>query len=317
MTDMELDMPAFSRKGKGKMVAMPDTLDNSPWVEKYRPQELNDLVSQEHIVSTIQTFIEANRLPHLLFYGPPGTGKTSTILACARKLYGKAYKSMILELNASDDRGIDVVREQIKNFASTRTIYSSGFKLIILDEADSMTSAAQSALRRVIEKYAKNVRFCIICNYVSKIIPAIQSRCTRFRFAPLELEQVESRLDTIVRAEGVYLTDDGRTALLRLSRGDMRRALNILQACHAGYDRVDETAVYNCTGHPHPKDIERIVNWMMTEEYTTVYSNIEKLKREYGLALPDIVTEIGLYISTIDYPTNARAFLYETLAKIE
>lgn len=180
---------------------------------------------------------------------------------------------MILELNASDDRGIDVVREQIKNFASTRNIYSSGFKLIILDEADSMTNQAQSALRRIIEKYTKNVRFCIICNYVSKIIPAIQSRCTRFRFAPLEIEQVESRLQTIIDQEQIDLTEDGKKALLRLSKGDMRRALNILQACHAAYDRIDENAIYSCTGHPHPQDIERIFKWIMTEEFTTAYSS--------------------------------------------
>lgn len=180
---------------------------------------------------------------------------------------------MILELNASDDRGIDVVREQIKNFASTRNIYSSGFKLIVLDEADAMTNQAQAALRRVIEKYTRNVRFCIICNYVSKIIPAIQSRCTRFRFAPLGIEQIDSRLHTIIDAEGVNLTADGKKALLRLSKGDMRRALNILQACHAAYDRIDESAIYNCTGHPEPKVIDRIAKWMLTEEYTTAYNS--------------------------------------------
>ncbi|KAI8371501.1 DNA replication factor [Radiomyces spectabilis] len=315
MSSMDIDRPV-KNKGKGKMVEKNEP-DNLPWVEKYRPKTLDDLVSHKDITSTIETFIDANRLPHLLFYGPPGTGKTSTILACARKLYGDNYKSLILELNASDDRGIDVVREQIKNFASTRTIYSSGFKLIILDEADAMTNQAQSALRRVIEKYTKNVRFCIICNYVSKIIPAIQSRCTRFRFAPLELPQVEARLKYIVEAERVNLTEDGMKALLRLSKGDMRRALNILQACHAAYDRVDETAIYNCTGHPHPQDIERIVSWMLTEEFTTAYSNIEKLKREAGLALQDIISEVYYYIQTIEFPAVARVYLLENLADIE
>ncbi|KAG5459230.1 MAG: P-loop containing nucleoside triphosphate hydrolase protein [Olpidium bornovanus] len=188
--------------------------------------------------SVVQRFMDENRLPHLLFYGPPGTGKTSTVLACAKRLYGPQWKTMVLEvravvtkssfptaeraatatalsaaavqLNASDDRGIDVVREQIRNFASTRKMFSSGFKMIILDEADSMTQAAQTALRRgsgsvirlaVIEKFTRNVRFCLICNYVSKIIPALQSRCTRFRFAPLEREQVMSRLDHVIESE--------------------------------------------------------------------------------------------------------------------
>lgn len=159
-------------------------------------------------------------MPHLLFYGPPGTGKTSTILAVARRIYGADYKKQILEvssyficpfldhnvvsvfqLNASDDRGIDVVREQIKQFAETRTLFSKGYKLIILDEADMMTQAAQAALRRVIEQYTKNVRFCIICNYVNKITPAIQSRCTRFRFSPLPMTEVEKRLKGIIEAE--------------------------------------------------------------------------------------------------------------------
>lgn len=229
------------------------------------------------MIAIVETFIEAKRLPHLLFYGPPGTGKTTTILACARKLYGDKFKSMILELNASDDRGIDVVREQIKNFASTKNIYNSGFKLIILDEADSMTTQAQAALRRVIEKYTKNVRFCIICNYVSKIIPAIQSRCTRFRFAPLAVEQVDSRLQTIIDNEQITLTEAGKKALLLLSKGDMRRALNILQACHAAYDRIDESEIYLCTGHPQPKDIERITNWMLNDDFTTAYSS-KKIK---------------------------------------
>ncbi|KAK8791861.1 hypothetical protein WA158_005238 [Blastocystis sp. Blastoise] len=149
-----------------------------PWVEKYRPTEFEEIVSHDDILSTINKLIENKKLPHLLFHGPPGTGKTTTILACARKMYGSNYKSMTLELNASDDRGIDVVRDQIKNFAGTQKLFSSGVKLIILDEADNMTNVAQFALRRIIEKYSQNTRFCLICNYVSNIIPALQSRCT-------------------------------------------------------------------------------------------------------------------------------------------
>ena len=149
---------------------------NLPWVEKYRPSVLQELISHEDIIRTIRKFISEEKLPHLLFYGPPGTGKTSTILACAKELYSpKEFNSMVLELNASDDRGINVVRNQILSFASTRTIFNSGYKLVILDEADAMTNDAQNALRRIIEKYTDNVRFCLICNYLSKIIPALQS----------------------------------------------------------------------------------------------------------------------------------------------
>ncbi|KAI7886184.1 P-loop containing nucleoside triphosphate hydrolase protein [Lichtheimia hyalospora FSU 10163] len=322
MSAMDIDPPenpVVKNKGKGRMVGTgsPDS-DHLPWVEKYRPKNLDDLVSQGNITSTLDTFIEENQLPHLLFYGPPGTGKTSAILACARKLYGDNYKSMVLELNASDDRGIDVVREQIKSFASTRTIFNSGFKLIVLDEADSMTNQAQAALRRVIEKYTKNVRFCIICNYVSKIIPAIQSRCTRFRFAPLKLDQVEGRLEKVVRSEGVNLTEDGKKALIQLSKGDMRRVLNILQACHSAYERVDSAAIYNCTGQPHPEDIERVANWLLTEnDFNKAYSSIGNLQRDMGLSLQDIISEVYNYILGIDLPAVTYQHLLEQLAELE
>ncbi|QRV89219.1 replication factor C subunit 3 [Ceratobasidium sp. AG-Ba] len=314
--EMEVDVPApVANKGKGKEEDLRD--DTLPWVEKYRPVTLQDVVSHQDITSTIERFIEKNRLPHLLFYGPPGTGKTSTIIAVARKLYGNDYKKQILELNASDDRGIDVVREQIKQFAETRTLFNKGFKLIILDEADMMTQAAQAALRRVIEQYTRNVRFCIICNYVNKITPAIQSRCTRFRFSPLPMDQVEKRLDTVIEGEKVNVTKDGKEALLKLSKGDMRRALNVLQACHAAYDRTDETAVYNCTGNPHPTDIEALVNSMMSDDFGTSYQLVMKMKTEKGLALQDLVTGAYEYFETLDFPPAARVYLLDKLATTE
>ncbi|KAG9297769.1 hypothetical protein G9A89_011284 [Geosiphon pyriformis] len=312
-----------SNKLKGKERAVeefgiaPPGEENLPWVEKYRPKTLNDLVSHKHITATIEKFIDQQRLPHLLLYGPPGTGKTSTILACAQKLYGPRWKSMVMELNASDSRGIDTVREQIKTFASTRKIFSSGFKLIILDEADAMTTQAQNALRRIVEKYTKNVRFCIICNYVSKIIPALQSRCTRFRFSPLETDQVESRLDMIIEAEKVNITPDGKKALMELSGGDMRRALNVLQACHAAYDFIDESDVYNCTGNPEPQDIQFIIEVMSSDEFATAYSKIMKLKTEKGLALQDIITNIYKFLETYQFPAHVRIHLLENLANVE
>ncbi|KAL4078585.1 P-loop containing nucleoside triphosphate hydrolase protein [Scleroderma yunnanense] len=317
---MEVDSAIpLSSKGKGKGVegALPYEDETLPWVEKYRPVTLDDVVSHKDITTTIENFIQKNRLPHLLFYGPPGTGKTSTILAVARRIYGSEYRKQILELNASDDRGIDVVREQIKQFAETRTLFSKGFKLIILDEADMMTQQAQAALRRVIEQYTKNVRFCIICNYVNKIAPAIQSRCTRFRFSPLPMGEVEKRVINVVEAEGVKLTPDGKNALLKLSKGDMRRALNVLQACHAAYDTIGETEVYNCTGNPHPSDIETIVNSMFSDEFTTSYQLVTALKTERGLALQDLLAGAYEYAETIDLKPHARVYLLDFFATIE
>lgn len=315
-------MDVDSSASKGKQPDLPsherNGAENLPWVEKYRPSSLDELVSQSDIVDTLQRFIDDGKLPHMLFYGPPGTGKTTTILAIARKLYGnKNMGSMVLELNASDDRGIDVIRDQIKTFASTRTVFSSGLKLVILDEADAMTTPAQAALRRVIEKYTKNVRFCIICNYVSKIIPAVQSRCTRFRFAPLKLSDINSRLDMIVGREGVNISEEGKDALIKLSGGDMRRVLNVLQACHAAYPRIDEGEVYACTGQPSPDDIKRIVDWMLNDEFPVALSNINALKVDKGLALQDIITEISPFVNNIDFPAATRIYLLEQLAEIE
>jgi len=190
-----------------------------PWVEKYRPATLRDVAAHTDIIDTVNRLIDEGRLPHLLFYGPPGTGKTSTILAVAKQIYGPKAAQMTLHLNASDDRGIGVVRDNIQEFASTRRLFSSGFKLVVLDECDAMTKDAQFALRRVIEKYASSTRFCLICNYVNKIIPALQSRCTRFRFSPLPREYIRERVKAIAQQEGAEVQPEAVEALVALGGG--------------------------------------------------------------------------------------------------
>lgn len=291
---------------------------NLPWVEKYRPNALNELISHEDIISTIRNFISQEKLPHLLFYGPPGTGKTSTILACAKELYKpKEFNSMVLELNASDDRGIGIVRGQILNFASTRTIFNKGYKLVILDEADAMTNDAQNALRRIIEKFTDNVRFCLIGNYLSKIIPALQSRCTRFRFGPLQAEQILPRLEHVASEENVKITEDGKEALMTLSQGDMRKVINILQSCAMAFPIVNEDNVYTCVGHPLQKDISNIVNWCLNENFSVAYSNIQDLKTLKGLSLQDILTEIHTYVHKLDLPASVRIHLLIKLSELE
>ncbi|XP_005928940.1 replication factor C subunit 5 [Simochromis diagramma] len=291
---------------------------NLPWVEKYRPQTLDDLISHKDILSTIQRFISEDKLPHLLFYGPPGTGKTSTILASARQLYKeKEFNSMVLELNASDDRGIDVVRGPILSFASTRTIFKKGFKLVILDEADAMTQDAQNALRRVIEKFTENTRFCLICNYLSKIIPALQSRCTRFRFGPLSPDQMIPRLEHVIQQENIDITPDGMKAIVTLSTGDMRRSLNILQSTSMAYGKVTEDTVYTCTGHPLRSDIANILDWCLNKDFTSAYNQILELKTLKGLALHDILTEVHLLVHRVDFPPAIRISLLIKLADVE
>lgn len=290
-----------------------------PWVEKYRPNKLEDLVAHEDIISILTNLIDKDQLPHLLLYGPPGTGKTSTIVAAAKRMYGStaAYKSMSLELNASDARGIDVVRNQIKEFAGTKQLFSKGIKLIILDECDAMTNDAQFALRRIIEKYTSNARFCLICNYVSKIIPALQSRCTRFRFAPLAREQIESRLVAIAAAENCKTTPDGIDAILRLSGGDMRRVLNLLQATSMGSKEVNEMTVYNTSGAPLPEDIKTILDLLMNQTFQTAYEETMKMCSSKGYALVDILQDLTFGVAALNLQGEALASLLDGMSNVE
>ncbi|KKA26730.1 hypothetical protein TD95_000872 [Thielaviopsis punctulata] len=212
-----------------------------PWVEKYRPKTLDDVTAQDHTTTILCKTLHAANLPHMLFYGPPGTGKTSTILALAKELYGpELMKSRVLELNASDERGISIVREKVKNFARMQLTNASAaykqkypcppFKIIILDEADSMTQDAQSALRRTMETYSKITRFCLICNYVTRIIDPLASRCSKFRFKSLDQGNVKKRIEDIADREGVSLEDGAVEALIRSSDGDLRKAITYLQS---------------------------------------------------------------------------------------
>mmetsp|Transcript_17458 Transcript_17458/g.21313 ORF Transcript_17458/g.21313 Transcript_17458/m.21313 type:complete len:341 (+) Transcript_17458:56-1078(+) len=289
-----------------------------PWVEKYRPKRLEDLVAHEDIISILTKLIESDNLPHLLLYGPPGTGKTSTITAAAKKMYGeKLYSAMALELNASDARGIDVVRNQIKEFAGTRQLFSKGIKLIILDEADSMTNDAQNALRRIIEKHTKNARFCLICNYVSKIIPALQSRCTRFRFAPLSRDQIYGRLTEVAKAESVDYTEDGLEAILSLSGGDMRRVLNLLQSTAMSFQNVNDANVYLTSGAPLPSDLEKISYSLFNHEFATAQETIATLCKIKGYALVDIIADLTTVVTNMELPSGVLAFLLDGMSSVE
>mmetsp|Transcript_23432 Transcript_23432/g.73495 ORF Transcript_23432/g.73495 Transcript_23432/m.73495 type:complete len:345 (-) Transcript_23432:156-1190(-) len=288
-----------------------------PWVEKYRPKDLSELVAHEDIISILNRLISSNKLPHLLFYGPPGTGKTSTILACAKRLYGEKYGSMTLELNASDDRGIDVVRERIKEFAATRRLFSTGVKLVILDEADAMTNDAQFALRRVIERYTKNTRFCLICNYVSKIIPALQSRCTRFRFAPLKPDQIRGRVADVIAAEGADVSQDGMEALLELGDGDMRRVLNILQSAHMAYGHVDGAAAYRTAGNPLPADVQAVFHAFNNRSFADAVEYVRDMQADKGYALIDLVKCIAEVTVQHEMPPKVLGALLIAFSDLE
>lgn len=279
---------------------------------------LEDLVAHEDIVSILTKLIDNDNLPHLLLYGPPGTGKTSTIVAAAKRMYGaKAYSSMALELNASDARGIDVVRNEIKEFAGTRQLFNKGVKLVILDEADAMTNDAQFALRRVIEKYTKNARFCLICNYVSKIIPALQSRCTRFRFAPLSRDQIRDRLVEVAQAEKCNTTDDGIESILALSGGDMRRVLNLLQSTAMANDVVDAKSVYLTSGAPLPEDMRSILDLLFNSGFNNAYEKISRMCAIKGYALADVLQDLTIMVTALDLPDGALAEILDGMSNVE
>lgn len=311
-----------------------------PWVEKYRPLTLENVVAHEHILETLRRLMSSKGMPHLLFYGPPGTGKTTTVQACARELFGSGnLKSSVLELNASDDRGIDVVRNEIKDFASTSSFGGGffgaagvqasknageaaarpavGYKLVVLDEADQMSHEAQAALRRVIEKYTKNVRFCILCNHVNKIIPAVQSRCTRFRFSPVQKSAMLPRLAEIARSEGVPADNTGLAAAFKLSNGDMRRCLNLMQACALARGLINEDAIYEVAGNPKPAEVADLGTMILSTDFSTAYAKALEMVTTKGTSVTDIVTELHPIIHKMNFPQECKWFAMVKLADVE
>lgn len=267
-----------------------------PWIEKFRPKDLENIISHENIIFTLNKFIEKQQMPHLIFRGPPGTGKTSTIMACAKKLYGNKYHTMVLDINASEERGIDAIRGKVSSFVSTKGIFLTNgdvaFKLVILDEADAMTQDAQSALVSVIEKHTLNVRFCLICNYVKKIDPAIQSRCVIFKFQPLSKTNIKNKLNEICDDLGLTLTDSGANEILKVAKGDMRKVLNILQATSMSYILINNDNVSHCAGYPLTKHIKQIYQSLLNDNFKDAYTEILEIICSNGYALGDVLSEL-------------------------
>lgn len=221
-----------------------------PWIEKYRPQTIDEVVSHKTVLTTLQKFMSTGILPHMIFYGPPGSGKTSTILACTRKLYGDQQKFMTFELNASNDRGINVVRNIVRDFASTKRAMK-GYAVIILDEADSLTIDAQYALRSIMDSYIENTVFCLICNYISKIIQPIISRCTRFHFNAIQPKHIKSFTAMIAKTENLTLQDGSQDLIVRLCKGDLRMAINLMQSTSMAYgSTLSSENIMKCFGIP-------------------------------------------------------------------
>ena len=263
------------------------------WAEKYRPQTLDELANQKEIVSRFKTFVTEKNLPHLLLVGPAGVGKTTSILALARDLYGPGYRSFILELNASDERGIGIIREKVKNFARTAAIASPvSFKILIMDEADHLTSDAQHALRRTMEIYTKTCRFCLIGNYSENIIDPIQSRCSVFRFSPLEEPDLKNYIQGIADKENLEIVEEGLDAIYQSAKGDVRKSINLLQAAAANQKLIDDVAIYNLLGNVSPEKVRIMLEVALDGRFIESRELLRELLIDQGLAPDDIIRNI-------------------------
>lgn len=283
-----------------------------PWAEKYRPKMINDIKYHDNIVSLITTFFDNNKLPHTLFYGPPGTGKTSSIVTISKHYYGDEFENSVLMLNASEERGIDTVRTKIKQFVTTETIRINNntpkFKLVILDEVDAMTDDAQAILRKIIEKYVNNARFCCICNYLQKINPAIISRCNIFRFKPIPYNIMFSFVNEIINVEFKNFTfdDSSKNIVINKSNGDMRKILNILQSIYMYFNNkyVDSThindyhvsKILSFPSFSMVKDIFKSSNKLNISE---LYNYINNIMNDTGISLAELIDITYSYINDI------------------
>ncbi len=287
------------------------------WAEKYRPKTLDDMVNQKEIVERLKSFVKSRNVPHCIFAGPPGTGKTTAAICLARDLYGGAYREHIMELNASDERGINVVRETVKTFARVRSIGEISFKIMILDEADNMTSDAQQALRRTMERYTETCRFILIANYSGKIIEPIQSRCAPFRFTYLPREEHDQHLRQIAEEEKVKLLDDGLDAIFEVCSGDLRRAINTLQAAASLDKPVDAKVVYSITGRANPADVQKMIEIAMNGNFLEARKQLRDMIQKYGVAGSDIIRQIHTEIFRADMPEQWKIKLADIIGEID
>ena len=290
-----------------------------PWVEKYRPSNMNEIISHTQNIETIKKLLFGNSLPHLLFYGSSGTGKTSTIMALAKKIYGKNMRLMVMKLDASDDRGINSVRDDIKGFAEKSNMFQKGVKLIILDEADSMTFDAQFALRRIIEKYSTTLRFCLICNYENKIIPAIRSRCANFRFCNIDVSHICEKLNQIKKYEKLNCDSHVIETIALLAKGDLRKAINLLQSISMHSEHITVKLCYETAGIPSNEEIKKIINVLKDSniKFNDCYKIINELIKQQGYSLSIVLKELIIEIINNELSMNKIAQIISDLSDLE
>jgi len=287
------------------------------WIEKYRPKKLAEIVGQDEIVERLSSYVKSKNIPHLLFTGSAGVGKTTAAVTCAREIFGESWHMNFRELNASDERGIDVVRNQIKQFARTTPLGDTGFKILFLDEADALTTDAQAALRRTMESYAQTCRFILSCNYSSKIIDPIQSRCAIYRFKPLAPDAIKEEIRRIARREGLSVSSDAMDAIVYIARGDMRKAINALQGAAIINHTIDAAKIYAITSTARPEEIEELLNLSISGDFDAAESLLAQLLHERGIAPNELINQCYRALLKRDMERGLKVRLIDHLGETD
>jgi len=286
------------------------------WVEKYRPKKLSEIAGQKEVIERLKSYVSKKNMPNMLFAGPPGIGKTTAALALAYELFGEAWGANFLELNASDERGIDVVRGKIKEFARSVPI-GGGFKIIFLDEADALTKDAQNAMRRTMERYSRVCRFILSCNYSSKIIEPIQSRTALFRFRQLKDEDIKERIIHIASKESLKIDEKALEMLIYASEGDLRRAINILQSSAALAAHITQETVSSAASAASPEKIAELLQLALKGEFTKARKLVRELMIEYSIAGEDLIEQIYREVLKINIDEETRVKLADVTGEYE
>jgi len=290
---------------------------NEIWIEKYRPAKLDEVIGQEHVVRSLKAYVKSGSIPHMLFAGPAGVGKTTCAINLAREFYGDAWRENFVELNASDERGLEVVRGRIKNFARTAPLAGAPYKIIFLDEADALTPDAQAALRRTMERYSNTCRFILSCNYSSKIIEPIQSRCVVFRFSPISNEDMKNYLQKIARNEGIEISEDGMKSIIYIANGDLRKAINILQVCASISNKIDSDIVYKMAGVARPEVAKKMMEYAFNGKFMKAREIMDRMMIEDGLSGEDIIKGLHSAIMDSSLSEEKKAKIIDKMGEIE
>ena len=292
-------------------------MDAAIWTEKYRPQDFSEIRGQKEIIKRAKAFVEQKNMPHQLYAGPAGIGKSTLAIVVAKKLFGDQWHQNLLELNASDERGIDIIRNKVKDFARTRAIGDVPFKIIFLDECDALTKEAQQALRRTMENYTQTTRFILSCNYSSKIIDPIQSRCAVFRFKPLDKKEIFQIIEKIAKEESLKIDEKAKEALFEVSEGDCRRLENVLQSSAALDKNITEELIYSLASVARPKEIDDVLKLALENKFIEARDKLLDTMLNYGLAGLDVIKQIQKELLNLDIDNRKKMDLIDQCGEIE